>query len=96
VREASDIFLKALFRSKDVESDKEIVVRVEELAKQKGVSMAQIATSWVVGQGGMAPICGLETKERIDQAVQALQLTLTEEDCKYLEEPYVPKQIVGY
>lgn len=95
-RETSDIFLKALFRGNEVEADKAIVSRVEALAKRKGVSMAQVATSWIVSRGGMAPICGLETKERIDQAVEALEVILTKDECRYLEELYVPKSITGY
>lgn len=44
------------------------VERVKELATKKGVSMAQISQAWIMAKGGF-PVCGLETKERIDQAV---------------------------
>ena len=95
-REQSDVFLKALFRGREEEADKEIVSRVEDLSKRKGVTMAQIAMAWVFGKGSMTPICGLETKERIDQAVQAVKVALHEEEMKYLEAPYLSKQISGY
>ncbi|KAF2131253.1 Aldo/keto reductase [Dothidotthia symphoricarpi CBS 119687] len=89
-REQIDPFLKMLFRSGDHAADKAIVDRVEELAKKKGVYMAQISQAWLISKGGM-PICGLETKERIDQAVGSTAVELTEEEVKYLEELYVPK-----
>ncbi|KAF5637326.1 alcohol dehydrogenase [Fusarium tjaetaba] len=71
-REQKDPFLKLLFRGGDQDTDRAIVERVEELAQKKGVAMAQIAQSWLIAKGCM-PICGLESEERIDQAVGALQ-----------------------
>ena len=44
----------------------------------------------------MNPIIGLGSKERIDQAVEAVSFKLEEEDIKYLEEPYVPKVVQGH
>ncbi|KAH7480925.1 hypothetical protein FOMA001_g8727 [Fusarium oxysporum f. sp. matthiolae] len=89
-REQKDPFLKLLFRGEDQNADRAIVDRVEQLAQKKGVAMAQIAQSWLIVKGCM-PICGLESKERIDQAVGALQVTLSDEEIAYLEELYVPK-----
>ncbi|CRK15339.1 hypothetical protein BN1723_010632 [Verticillium longisporum] len=89
-REKSDVFLKALFRGREEAADEAIVGRVEELSKKKGISMAQIAIAWVLSKG-TSPICGLESKERIDQAIEALTVELTEDEIKFLEEPYLPK-----
>ncbi|KAL8306440.1 hypothetical protein RB600_010342 [Gaeumannomyces tritici] len=71
-----------------------IVDRVEELAKKKGVSMAVLATAWVLHKG-CAPILGLSTEERIEEAVQALSVKLTEEELRYLEEEYKPREVQG-
>ncbi|KAG5811040.1 hypothetical protein H9Q74_013738 [Fusarium xylarioides] len=89
-REQKDPFLKLLFRGGDQNTDRAIVDRVEELAQKKGVAMAQIAQAWLISKGCM-PICGLDSEERIDQAVGALQVTLSDEEIKHLEELYVPK-----
>ncbi|KAF5633400.1 alcohol dehydrogenase [Fusarium sp. NRRL 52700] len=89
-REQKDLFLKLLFRGETKDADKAIVDRVEELAQKKGVAMAQIAQAWLIAKGCM-PICGLESTERIDQAVEALQVTLSDEEVKYLEELYVQR-----
>ena len=78
-REHTDVFLKPPFRGREEEGDKNIDRRVEELAEKKGISMAQVAMAWVFGKAGMSPICVLETEERIDQAVEAVELTLTED-----------------
>ena len=95
-REGSDNFLKSLIRSRETETDKAIVDRVEEVARKKGVGMAQVAIAWSIRQPGVNPIVGLGSKERIDQAVDAVKVQLTDKEAKYLEEPYLPKTIQGY
>ena len=94
-REKTDGFLKMLI-GRDSEVDKAIVGRVEEVAKKKGVKMAQVATAWVLRTEGVYPIVGLSSKERIDEAVAAIEVKLTDEEAKYLEEPYLPKNVSGY
>ena len=95
-REKTDNFLKSFIRSKEMEVDKSIVNRVEGLAKEKGVGMAQIAIAWSLRQEGVNPIVGLGSKERIDQAVEAVKINLTDEEAKYLEDVYMPKLVEGY
>ena len=95
-REQTDNFLKSLIRSKEGEIDKTIVDRVEEIAKKKGVGMAQVAMAWSLRQDSVYPIVGLSSIERIDQAVDALKIKLTDKEAQYLEEPYAPKQVQGY
>ena len=95
-REETDNFLKSLIRSKETEIDKNIVDRLEEVAKKRGVSMALVAIAWSIRQEGVNPIVGLGSKERIDQAIEAVKFKLSDEEAKYLEEPYLPKTIQGY
>ncbi|KAF2460592.1 NADP-dependent oxidoreductase domain-containing protein [Lineolata rhizophorae] len=91
-REKTDQMLHSVIRQQETEVDKNIVDRVEELAKKKGVSMAGIATAWCLAKGTM-PIIGMSSKERIEQACENIHIKLTEDEMKYLEEPYRPKQI---
>lgn len=72
----------------------EIVNRVEEMAKKKGVSMAVLSTAWVVKKGCW-PIIGLNSEERIAEVVQALSVEFSKEDMDYLEEQYKPREIQG-
>ncbi|KAL9100209.1 MAG: hypothetical protein Q9163_004392 [Psora crenata] len=95
LREKTDDYLEALVRSTETDADKAIVDRVEEIAKKKGVGMAEIAMAWSLKQG-VNPIVGLGSKERIDQAVEVVKLQLTDEEARYLEEPYMPKVVRGY
>ncbi|MCT3027105.1 aldo/keto reductase [Pediococcus parvulus] len=72
-----------------------IVARVDELAKKYNVSMSQIALAWQWAKGIMAPIVGSTKASHLDAAVEALAIKLTDEDVHYLEELYVPHEIVG-
>ncbi|KAL8958288.1 MAG: hypothetical protein Q9193_004626, partial [Seirophora villosa] len=95
-RETNDPFLIRMIRDRETDVDKAIVDRLEEVAKKKGVKMAQVATAWVLRRDMVNPILGLASKERIDEAVAALQVKLTDEEAQYLEEPYLPKVVQGY
>lgn len=94
-REKSDGFLKNNIRAFENDIDKQIVDRVEEVAKKNGVSMTCIAMAWSLKQG-FNPIIGLNSEKRIDEAVDNAKFELSDEDAKYLEEPYKPKTIKGY
>lgn len=87
----SDPTFKSLHLDNLEEEQKEIINRVEKVSKDKKVSMAMISIAWVLHKG-CHPIVGLNTTARVDEAIAALQVTLTEEEIKYLEEPYKPQR----
>lgn len=93
LRETTDVGMNMFVRSRESESDKAIIDRVEEVAAKKGISMAQVAIAWSLSHPSEYPIVGLNTKARIDEAVASVQIKLTPEEILYLEEPYVPKTI---
>ena len=94
-RAKSDSLLRTLLKNSDGTPEHEIVNRVEEVAKKKNVAMAQVATAWLLSKPGVNPLLGLSKKERIDEAVAAIHLKLAEEEIKYLEEPYMPRPVMG-
>jgi versiconal hemiacetal acetate reductase len=96
LREKSDMYLDLFVRSQELKADEEIINRVEEVAKKMDKSMAQVAIAWCLSKENVCPIVGLSKKERMDEAVEACKIKLSEEDIKYLEEPYVPKRRMGY
>jgi len=75
----------------------EINERVEELADEKGVSMAQIGLAWLLHQDAVdAPIVGTTSIEHLEDAVEAVELSLSDSDREYLEEPYGPVAVNGH
>jgi aryl-alcohol dehydrogenase-like predicted oxidoreductase len=76
---------------------REINERVQELAAEKDVKMAQIALSWVLHQDVVtAPIVGASKLEHLEDAVEALDIDLSESDQEWLEEPYEPVPVSGH
>lgn len=72
-----------------------IVKRVNDLAKKYKCKMSQIAIAWQWAKGISSPIIGATKPQYLDDAYNALDLTLTEDDISYIEELYVPHPIVG-
>lgn len=78
------------------EQDKRIADRVGELADKKGVPRAQVALAWLLHQPQVvSPVIGATKEKYIDDAVAALDVTLTKEEMNYLEELYIPHDVVG-
>jgi aryl-alcohol dehydrogenase-like predicted oxidoreductase len=71
--------------------------RVEELAAERGVKMAQIALAWVLRKDWVdVPIVGTTSIEHLEDAVEALEIDLPDSDVEYLEEPYEPVPVSGH
>lgn len=75
--------------------DKEIVSRVEELAKKHDWKMSHVALAWI-NKRISSPIIGFSSVERMDEAIGARGKTLSEEEEKYLEEPYQTRPVQGH
>jgi aryl-alcohol dehydrogenase-like predicted oxidoreductase len=79
------------------DDDFSVVHRLTDVARQRGVSNAQIAYAWLLARPGVtAPIVGASKIAQIEDAIAAAQIKLTEEECRLLEEPYKPHPIVGH
>ena len=74
--------------------DDVIIGRVAELADKRGVSMTEISLAWLLTKVA-APVVGATKMRHIEGAVKAVELTLTQEEIAYLEEPYIPHRLVG-
>jgi aryl-alcohol dehydrogenase-like predicted oxidoreductase len=91
-RAKTDAFAHQLYYS---DKDFAVADRTADIARERGVLPAQIALSWVLRQPGVtAPIVGASKMEHLDQAVAALDMTLTNEEAARLEEPYVPHRVL--
>ncbi len=78
-------------------SDFMVVDRVIELALKKGVSPAQIALVWLLNQPGVcAPVVGVSKMRHLEDAVEALEIALTEDEDAFLKAPYEPHPILGH
>jgi aryl-alcohol dehydrogenase (NADP+) len=94
VRANTDAFGTGLYFR---EEDFVVADRVTELAQQRGVSGSQIALAWILSKPYVtAPIIGATRMDHLDQAIAALDIQLSEEEVKRLEEAYQPHPILGH
>ena len=78
------------------DSDYDVADRVVAVAKQKGVLPIQVALSWVANRPGVtAPIISATKLEQLDQLVAGLDVKLTAEEQKAVEEVYTPHPVLG-
>ncbi len=79
------------------QSDFSIVERVEEIAKKRGVTNAQIALAWMLSKPHItAPIIGASKMAHLEEAIAALDIVLSEDEVSSLEEAYQPHPILGH
>lgn len=77
--------------------DFDVVDRVVEISAKLKVSPAQVALAWVLHQPGVsAPIVGASRKEQLEEAITAVDVRLSPEDCAYMEAPYQPHRVLGF
>jgi aryl-alcohol dehydrogenase-like predicted oxidoreductase len=94
VRAKSDEFAHHMYYE---EQDFQIVERVVQTAERYNVRPAQIALAWLLHKPGVtAPIIGASKMRYLDEAVEALDIKLSDEDMEYLEELYQPREIRGH
>ena len=77
-------------------SDFRVARRVERIAGRRGLSPAQVALAWVLSRPGVdAPLFGATRVEHVEDAVEALSVTLTPAEARSLETAYEPKPLAG-
>jgi aryl-alcohol dehydrogenase (NADP+) len=94
VRSNSDPFGNSLyFRDEDFA----VAECVAQVAKERGVSSPQIALAWILSKPYVAsPIVGATKMDHLDQAIAALDIQLSGDEIKRLEEPYRPHPVLGH
>ncbi|KAJ5711966.1 hypothetical protein N7488_006122 [Penicillium malachiteum] len=69
-----------------------IVSRVKELSQRKECAMSSVAMAWLM-QKGACPVVGLNSVERIEAALEVLDIKLSLDEIEYLEPPYRPLSV---
>ena len=96
VRGRTDEYGKKLYSGTE-EVDKQVVDRVGEIAKARGIPHAQIALAWLLHKPAVtAPIIGATKPDHLEDAVAAHDVKLSDAQIEALEAPYVPHPIAGF
>jgi aryl-alcohol dehydrogenase-like predicted oxidoreductase len=95
-RTQTDDFGSGLYRQHE-DADKAIVDAAARIARNRGVSMAQVALAWVSQQPAVtAPIVGAGKPEHLADAIASLDIVLDDDELDALENPYIPQEPEGF
>jgi aryl-alcohol dehydrogenase-like predicted oxidoreductase len=79
------------------DADRPIAEAVQRVAEARGVPMAQVALAWVLNNPVIAaPIVGATKPHHLPDAVAALDIQLTDDEIRTLEQPYTPRMPTGF
>jgi len=77
------------FQGENLQRNLSLVAALEQIAARRGVTTAQLAIAWVASRGpDIVPLIGTKRRDRLDEALGALDLTLSEEDVMTLEDAF--------
>ncbi|MFI2508819.1 aldo/keto reductase [Streptomyces sp. NPDC018972] len=83
--------LSPRFAGGNVEHNLALVEALRKVADAKGCTVAQLAIAWVAAQGeDIVPLVGPRTRERLTEALPALDLALTADDLAEIEKAVPP------
>jgi pyridoxine 4-dehydrogenase len=84
------------FKGENLEKNLKVVAALESLAAEKAITASQLAIAWVLARGDdIIPLVGARRRERLREALVALDVTLTDEDIARIHEAVPPDAIVG-
>ncbi len=79
------------FQGENLDRNLALVDKLRAIADEKGISVAQLAIAWVLARGeDIVPVIGARKRERLTEAIAALDVTMTPEDMRRVEEA-IPK-----
>jgi aryl-alcohol dehydrogenase-like predicted oxidoreductase len=85
------------FQGENFYKNLDLVREVEKMAEEKGCNAAQLALAWVLAQGeDIVPIPGTKHVKYLDQNIGALDVKLTDEDLRRLDEILPPGAAAGH
>jgi aryl-alcohol dehydrogenase-like predicted oxidoreductase len=84
------------FQEGNLERNLGLVRRIEEIAREKGATPAQLALAWLLAQGeDILPIPGTKHRSYLEENVEALSITLTKDDLARINEAMPPGAAAG-
>jgi aryl-alcohol dehydrogenase-like predicted oxidoreductase len=84
------------FRAENLDRNLDLLAALEHVAQEHGVSTAQLAIAWVASRGtDIIPLIGTKRRDRLAEALGALDLRLTPADLAALEAAIPAGQVAG-
>lgn len=84
------------FQGENLDRNGRIVLQLQEIAEERGITVAQLALAWLLHQGDdIVPIPGTRRRENLEANAAAADVVLSEEDLRTLNELASPATVAG-
>jgi len=94
------------FVGENLERNKQLIAGLADIAREKGISVAQLAAAWVISRGKeIIPLFGARRRQQLTEALQAMSVSFTAEELAAIErlappgaaagDRYAPQQMVA-
>jgi aryl-alcohol dehydrogenase-like predicted oxidoreductase len=78
------------------EKNAALVESLKSLAQERGVTQVQLAIAWALTRGeDIVPVLGMRTVLQVEEALKALEIRLSDEELRLLEQTVPHEQIAG-
>jgi aryl-alcohol dehydrogenase-like predicted oxidoreductase len=84
------------FQGQNLERNQQMISRLEELARKKGVSVAQIALGWILTKGNdIIPIPGARRRDQLTESLDCLKLSFSADEIAAMERAVPEGSVAG-
>ncbi|MCL5014712.1 MAG: aldo/keto reductase [Firmicutes bacterium] len=84
------------FQGENFQKNLNVVGIIEEMAREKGATPAQLALAWVLAQGrDIVPIPGTKRRSYLEEDIQAPNISFTAEELKRISDALPPSVVAG-
>jgi aryl-alcohol dehydrogenase-like predicted oxidoreductase len=84
------------FQGQNLERNQQMISRLQELARKKGVTVAQIALGWILAKGNdIIPIPGARRREQLTESLESLRLSFSPDEIAAMEAAVPEGSVAG-
>jgi aryl-alcohol dehydrogenase-like predicted oxidoreductase len=84
------------FQKDNFNRNRDMVKELEDIAKHKGITPAQLALAWLLSRGGdIVPIPGTRRHKYLMENIEAVQVSMSEEEITRIESAMPPDMVKG-
>ena len=84
------------FQGENLAKNQEMILKLQTIARQKGVGVAQLALGWILSKGNeIIPLVGARTRVQLNEALETLELSFSSSDVRALESAIPPESVAG-
>jgi aryl-alcohol dehydrogenase-like predicted oxidoreductase len=84
------------FQGENLAKNQEMILKLQTIARQKGVGVAQLALGWILTKGNeIIPLVGARTRVQLNEALETLSLSFSASDVAALENAIPAESVAG-